>query len=415
MTRTLPAVVAALAVTLAACAAPATSDPAGPIELSFLSYNYGTPDLGGQGMAQLVEAFEAEHPDIDVVPRGVATADVLTTLRAETAAGSPPAVAQIGWSKMAEAYAALPVTAVQDIAPPAEWAEHTAGMAQNVLSAVSDGGVTRAMPFGMSVPALFYNADLFRAAGLDPERPPTTIAEMQEAALAVRATGDEGAYLAIVDPGKSDYLTQSVVNSAGGSLLDGVDSPAAVAGLSAVAGLTASGAQPAIAPADAVALFGSGRLGMLVVSTAVLSGLQRSAEGVFELRTAGFPRVGDGPARPTYSGAGLAVLTDDPAEQRAAWEFIRFLTSEQAFTTLAETIGYLPLRAAVADAADPLLRPSLDQLDDVVPYTAFPGDNANQAVVVLQDEAVEPIVLRGADPAATLRAAAEKIRGLTGS
>jgi multiple sugar transport system substrate-binding protein len=31
---------------------------------------------------------------------------------------------------------------------------------------------------------------------------------------------------------------------------------------------------------------------------------------------------------------------------------------------------------------------------------------------VLQDEAVEPIVLRGADPAATLRAAAAKIRSL---
>jgi multiple sugar transport system substrate-binding protein len=153
---------------------------------------------------------------------------------------------------------------------------------------------------------------------------------------------------------------------------------------------------------------------MLVVSTAVLGGLQKASDGVFELRTTGFPRFTDAPARPTYSGAGLAVLTDDPDEQRAAWELIRFLTSERGFTTLTETIGYLPLRPAVAGAADPLLQPSMDQLADVTPYTAFPGENANQAVVVLQDEAVEPIVLRGADPAATLSAAADKIRELTG-
>lgn len=48
------------------------------------------------------------------------------------------------------------------------------------------------MPFGMSVPALVDNADMFRTAGLDPERPPATIAEVQQAAPAIRATGNDG-------------------------------------------------------------------------------------------------------------------------------------------------------------------------------------------------------------------------------
>ncbi|ORT92226.1 ABC transporter substrate-binding protein, partial [Frankia casuarinae] len=81
-------------------------------------------------------------------------------------------------------------------------------------------------------------------------------------------------------------------------------------------------------------------------------------------------------------------------------------------------IGYLPLRQSVATklAGTPivkLLEPALDQLDTVTPYTSFRGAKANQAVVVLQDEAVEPIVLRGADPQATLSKAAEKIRALS--
>jgi multiple sugar transport system substrate-binding protein len=358
----------------------------------------------------------------------VAVADVLTTLKADTVAGDPPAVAQIGWSKMAEAYRTLPIKPVQEIPSQQDWQRDTAGMAPNLLAAVADGGVVKAMPFTMSIPTVFYNADLFRAAGLDPEHPPTTIAELKADALAIKAHGAEGAYVAVVDSGKSDYLTQSVVNSAGGSLVGpggqvGVDSPQAVAALSEVADLTRSGAQPGISAKDAVALFGGGKLGMLVGSTAALVSLEGAANGKFDLRTTGFPRFGDGPARPTYSGAGLAVLSDDPAVQQAAWTFIEFLTSEQSFTTITSKIGYLPLRPAIVDdpaylkdyfAKDPRLKPSLAQLADVTPYTAFPGGKSNEAVVVLQDEAVEPIVLRGADPAATLGAAATKIRGLTG-
>lgn len=432
LARSAAAAVAALGTMLvAACggAAPAAAPDQAtePVTLSFLSYSYGTPDAGGAAMQELIDAFEAAHPNITIEPRGVAVADVLTTLKAETVAGSPPAVAQIGWSKMAEAYQTLPLTPVQEIPSPEEWTAHTEGMAQNLLAAVENEGVVKAMPFTMSIPAVFYNADLFRAAGLNPDQPPTTIEEFKAAALAIRATGAEGGYIGIADSSKSDFLTQSVINSAGGSLVgpDGqvtVDSPQAVQALTTVADLTASGAQPAIGSKDAIALFSGGGLGMIVTSTAALGAFEKAADGHFDLRTTGFPKFGDAPARPTYSGAGLAVLTDDPAEQQAAWTFISFMTSEQAFTTITEKIGYLPLRPNIVDdpaylkdyfAGDVRLMPSLSQLDSVTPYTAFAGARANEAVVVLQDEAVEPIVLRGADPASTLAAAATKIRGLT--
>jgi multiple sugar transport system substrate-binding protein len=55
------------------------------------------------------------------------------------------------------------------------------------------------------------------------------------------------------------------------------------------------------------------------------------------------------------------------------------------------------------------LEPSLAQPDAVTPSVPFPEGKANEAVVVLQDEDVEPIVLRGAGPATTLRAAAATI------
>lgn len=117
------------------------------------------------------------------------------------------------------------------------------------------------------------------------------------------------------------------------------------------------------------------------------------------------------------------VLSKDKAKQQAAWTFVQFLTSAQAFTIITSKIGYLPLRPEtvtdpryLADyfAKDPRLLPALHQLDTLTPYTFFPGPKANQAVVALQDDAVAPIVLRGADPQQTLTQVAGKIRGLVG-
>lgn len=413
---------------LTACGAGGSGSGDGKtVTLDFLSYNYGTPDLGGQGTQKLIDAFHAANPDIRIRPQGVAVKDVLTKLRTDTAAGNPPDVAQIGWSKMAEAYESLPLVPVQDLVPAADWQAHVAGMSQAVLDAVRHDGKVKAMPYTMSIPVLFFNADLFRKAGLDPERPPTGIAEIKDAALAVTAKTDaEGVYIAVADTGKSDYLTQSVVASNGGALVHpdgglGLTDPATVGALTLLQDLTVSGAAPAVSANDAVAAFAGGKLAMIVLSTAALTNFEKAANGKFDLRTAAFPRFTDAPARPTYSGAGLAVLTKDKARRQAAWRFLGFLTGAQGFTIITRDMGYLPLRQSLVTdpaylagyfAENKRLLPALDQLGSVTPYTFFPGEHANQAVVALQDEAVEPIVLRKADPAKTLADTAAKIRSL---
>lgn len=408
----------------------AADGDAAPVTLTFVSYNYGTPDLGGQGTQQLIDEFQKAHPTITIEAEGVAVKDALTKVRTATAAGNPPDIAQIGWSKMAEAYQSLPIVPIQSIPSAEEWKAHTEGISKNILEATAHDGETVAMPYAVSTPTLFYNADLFRAAGLDPADPPETMAEVKADALAIvgAGAGAEGVYFGAADPGKSDFLTQSLVDSNGGSLVspDGkvtLDQPEAVEALATVQDLTTSGAQPAVGVQDAMAAFNSGKLGMLLTSTAVLAGLDTAAKGKFELLTAGFPRFGDQPARPTYSGAGLVVLSEDKAKQQAAWEFVKFMTGEEGGTITTKTIGYLPIRPALADdpkylagffAEDDRLLPAMKQLETVTPYTSFPGEHANEAVVTLQDKAVEPIILRGADPETTLAAVADEIRSLVG-
>ncbi len=420
---------AAVILAVAACSSSAAPSPAAdePVTITFSSYNYGTQGAAGTGTQALLDRFAEEHPEITVVPQAVPTADVLTKAKTDVAAGSAPDVVQIGYSKLAEAFETLPVRSLEDIAGD-EWDAHVEGINQALVETGTHEGSIAALPYTISIPTVFYNADLFRAAGLDPDDPPATIDEVRESAEAISATGHHGVYFGLVDAGKSDYLTQSVIDSAGGSTVDeegnvAIDSDEAIAGIEAIQSLTVDGLQPAVALEDALASFSSGDLGMFVVSTAVSGTLQQAAEGSFELRTTGFPSFGDGDAKPTFSGAGLIVLSDDPAKQRAAWELIEFLTSAEGYTMITEGIGYLPLREDLA--GDPaylqdffdensLLVPPLEQLASVSPYRSFPGVNANQAVVVLQDEAIEPIVLRGADASATLSDAAARIRELTG-
>ena len=402
----LSAIVIVIGLGAAACSSAATSSSTSAsgktITLSFLSYNYGTPDLGGQGTQELISAFEAANPTIKIKPQGVPVANALTEAQTETAAGDPPDVAQIGWSKMAAAYQALPVTPVQDIPTRAQWQAATAGMSQPLLAAVAENGKVVAMPYTISTPTLFYNATLFKQAGLNPADPPATVAQAQQDGLAVAKTGASGVYFDIADAAKSDFLTQSVIDANGGSEIspDG---------------------QPDVDQPAAIAAFDAGKLGMLVTSTALLAGVESAAQGKFDLRTAAMPGFAGKPAHTTFSGAGLVVLAKDKAHQQAAWQFIKFLTSAEGFTIITSKIGYLPLRPGIVDESqylgpyyrkDPRIGPALKQLAQVTPYAFFTGAQAAQAVAMLQDDAVQPIVFAGASPASTLASVTRQIQSM---
>jgi len=122
------------------------------------------------------------------------------------------------------------------------------------------------------------------------------------------------------------------------------------------------------------------------------------------------PRFGDKPTRPNNSGSALTIHTTDPLKQRAAWELMKFLTSEHGYTVITSEIGYLPLRPAIVTdpaylagwiAEHPLVAPNLEQLDRLEPWDPMPGPNYRQIVKTMMD-AVDMAVFGGADVQATL-------------
>ena len=78
------------------------------------------------------------------------------------------------------------------------------------LGKYSDGK-TYVHPYTFSTPMLYYNADLFRQAGLDPDNPPKTWAEVKECGLALKASGKEGVHIMVGTADKTDWLTQAII------------------------------------------------------------------------------------------------------------------------------------------------------------------------------------------------------------
>lgn len=412
----------ACAVAAAGCSSSAATSQASvasasqKVTITFESYNYGTPDLGGQGMQELLNDFEKAHPNITVKPTGVSAADIYSKVQAQAAAGDPPDVAEIGWSKEAAALANLPVVPVQDIAPASQLAQLEHSLAPAALAAGEVNGKLVVMPFAMSTPTLFINATLFSKAGLNPDDPPTTWAQAQTDALAIKkATGAQGIAIAADNAAGSDFLTQSLINSEGGQMVSSsgkvqLDSTAAVSALSMLSNLASSGAAPRVSDNDAVALFEAGKLGLYVTSTALLASFESSAKGHFTLKTAAMPGFGGLPAKPTYSGAGLFVFSKSAAARKADWQFLQFMTSEEGFTVLTEDIGYLPLRSDAVNSpqylgnylkSNPLLNPALAQFQNVTPYQQLSGPNSDEARQDIQNDCVTPVMLNGANPATT--------------
>ena len=67
----------------------------------------------------------------------------------------------------------------------------------NIMGYYSVGGKLYSMPFNTSNPILYYNKDMFKAAGLDPNKPPRTFAEVKDYAAKLTKKGADGKVSAV--------------------------------------------------------------------------------------------------------------------------------------------------------------------------------------------------------------------------
>ena len=395
-------------------AIPATVDQ--PVTITFYNYNLGSAGIGADATRKLINEFMAVNPNVTVEGVPYSSADA-SRIQADLAAGLPVDLVQTVFSDLDFAVTNFGAQALEDIVPAEELAAHFEGMSENGLKLGVLNGKTYGLAYTFSTPVLFYNADLFRAAGLDPDNPPKTWAELKQAALAIEEKTDaEGFTGGITGPGAADWLFQGVVRSNGGEVISRdrttlkFAEPEAVEAVAMLRDLYDAGVYENMDFNGAVENMSAGTLGMYLQTSALQGSLVAGAAGKYELRASTMPSFGDKPTRPNNSGSALTIHTTDPVKQRAAWELMKFLTSERGYTIITSEIGYLPLRPAIVDDPQylgewvkehPLVQPNLEQLARLEPWDPMPGPNYRQIVKTMMDS-VEMAVFGGADVEATL-------------
>lgn len=152
-----------------------------PVTLRFMTHNT-LEKPAGDILKQIIADFEAENPDIKIQLDEVPNADILTKLTAYAEGDDLPDIidGQFGLASFISLDAALDITDRVD----AEGLRDS--FIPVALQAGTNGeGRILGLPFYTGTDALYYRLDHFQEAGLDPNTPPKTWAQLAEAAQAL--------------------------------------------------------------------------------------------------------------------------------------------------------------------------------------------------------------------------------------
>jgi multiple sugar transport system substrate-binding protein len=160
--------------------------------------------------------------------------------------------------------------------------EEKASYYPNIVDTVTFDGTQWGVPVAFSTKALYWNKDLFKAAGLDPETPPKTWAEEIEFAKQIKEkTGTAGYGLPAKTFDNTMHQFMHWVYTNNGKVIDGdkivIDSPEVLAALQAYKDITPYSVEGATAyeQNEIRAIFLDGKVGMIQAG----SGRRLSPEG----------------------------------------------------------------------------------------------------------------------------------------
>ncbi|WP_079914578.1 ABC transporter substrate-binding protein [Paenibacillus sp. 32352] len=385
----------------------------------------------GKAVDKLVSDFNASQKNVVVEAVFQGTYDEsLNKMKASMDSKSGPALIQVyevGSRFMIDSKAITPMQKFID-----QDKYDLSQLEENILNYYKIDGKLNSMPFNTSNPILYYNKDMFKAAGLDPEKPPVTYDDIAKAAKALTRDGKTGASFAIY----GWFMEQFFANQ-GADLLNNGNGRNGVATESLVNGeagvKTLSWWKQLVD--DKVALnlgrktddtkkaFLAGQIGMTLDSTGSLRGIVDGAQGKFEVGTAFLPKPADAKdGGVIVGGASLYILNNrSEAEQKGAWEFIKFLAEPKQQAYWHVNTGYFPITKKAYDEQTvkdnltkyPQLKTAVDQLHATKANTATQGavmgvfPEARQ----LTETAIEEALNGKKQPKEALDAAAKEITG----
>lgn len=297
---------------------PATGALAEPIELTMW-----TQDVSG-ATGQLVAEFNASQDEVKIT---LGTRDfsslVADTVRA-FATNTAPDIIEIDNPEVAVFSSRGLLHDLTDLAANAEHFDVDA-MFPGPRAASTWEGRLYGIPKAANTIALYYNADLFEAAGLDPDNPPATWSELAEAAAALNdaANGVSGLSFSAAPNEEGTFQFLPWIQMAGASW-DNLNSEGAIKALEFWTELYKSGnVNPdAINTGqwDLTGVFNSGKTAMHISGPWELNRMSETAE--FDWRVTLLPTMDGSDVRSSALGEFAHLINGSTEHPEAAFKFI---------------------------------------------------------------------------------------------
>jgi len=214
------------------------------------------------------------------------------------------------------------------------------------------------LPFNADGSCLLYNKNLFRDAGLDPETPPTTWAQIVESSKKITAlgNGNSGFYFSGSCPGCNAFVLLPYIWASGGDVLseDGTKAtltdPSVKGMLEFVHGLWADGQVPEAAQADTGTdffnLFTGGTIGMVGTGAFSIAELKKNAA---DLDFGVTPLPGKDGGQSSFAGGDTIAIPMGSERVDEAFEFLTWYLSDEVQVELLAKNNGLPLRTDLID------------------------------------------------------------------
>lgn len=286
-------------------------------------------------------------------------------------------------------------------------------------NSVDGEGMIWTIPFQRSTPILFYNKDLFREVGLDPEQPPRNRDELVSYAQQLTDPDADRWGLYVASAGFPYWLFQSFAIAHGQNVVGEspsevyFDTPEVVEALEFFMTLAdEAGVMPpgSLSFFDAPPLFLDEDVAMIYHTTGSLTTIRDNAD--FEVGVAFLPsgpanEEGNGYGAPTGGGNLYIFSNTTPEKQEAAWRWVEFLTSPEIQARWTAETGYIASRRSAWDTE------ILQQLLEQSPEYAIARDqlvytrkelttHAGIEVRGVLNDALATVIAGEAEPAAAL-------------
>lgn len=334
---------------------------------------------------QYAADFEKENPGIKVKPIYAGSyQDTITKALTAHKSGEPPVLSVL---LSTDTFTLIDEDAIVPIDTFATSAEDKAWLGAFYPAFMANGhinGKTWGVPFQRSTIVLYWNKDLFKEAGLDPSKPPATWAEMvaySQKLTKKDASGKVTQYgVQIPSSGFPYWLFQGLttendailMNSAGTEVY--FDKPGVIDALQYWVDLSKKyGVQPAgitewgTTPRD----FFEKKIAMMWTTTGNLTNVKANAK--FDFGVAMLP-ANKKRGSPTGGGNFYIFKKSTPAQQQAAYKFIKWMTTPQRAAQWGIDTGYVAVRP------DAFETPAMKQYVAGFPAAAVARDQLPYAV-----------------------------------